>query len=86
MSEREPTSDPPATLDLRSAIRVQANKLLRAISSTATLEDALHAADRAEGLALDIKTMRALNPGGREMQRVWATRCRSPLSASARYP
>ena len=63
MSEREPTSDPLATLGLPSAIRVQASKLLRAISSSATLEDALRAADRAEGFALGIETVRALNLG-----------------------
>lgn len=63
MSAREPTSDPLEPLNLPSAIRLQASKLLRAISSAATLEDALRAADRAEGFALGIETVRALNPG-----------------------
>jgi hypothetical protein len=49
MSSREPTSDPLAPLGM-SAIRVQASKLLRA-------------ADRAEGFALGIETVRALNQG-----------------------
>lgn len=58
-----PISDPFAPLGLPSAIRVQAGQLLRAISSAATLEDALRAADRAEGFALGIETLRALNQG-----------------------
>jgi len=56
------SSDLLAPLGLPSAIRAQASKLLRAISSAATLEDALRAADRAEGFALGIETVRALNP------------------------
>ncbi|MDD1011303.1 hypothetical protein M5G27_27920 [Pseudomonas shahriarae] len=63
MSASEPTTDQLAPLGLPSAIRLQASKLLRAISSAATLEDALRAADRAEGFALGIETVRALNPG-----------------------
>lgn len=62
MSLREPISDPLAPLGM-SAIRTQASKLLRAISCAATLEEALRAADRAEGFALGIETVRALNPG-----------------------
>jgi len=63
MSAREPTSDPLEPLNLPSVIRLQASKLLRAISSAAMLEDAVRAADRAEGFALGIETVRALNPG-----------------------
>lgn len=63
MSTGAPSSDPLAPLGLPAAIRAQASKLLRAISSAATREDALRAADRAEGFALGIETLRALNPG-----------------------
>jgi len=63
MSAREPSSDPLEPLNLPSVIRLQASKLLRAITSAATLEDAVRAADRAEGFALGIETVRALNPG-----------------------
>lgn len=63
MSARAQTSDPLAPLGLPAAIRAQASKLLRAINSAATLEDTLRAADRAEGFALGIETVRALNPG-----------------------
>jgi hypothetical protein len=50
MSAGAPNSDPLAPLGLPAAIRAQASKLLRA-------------ADRAEGFALGIETLRALNPG-----------------------
>lgn len=63
MSRGHPASDPLAPLLLPAAIRTQGSKLLRAISSAATLLDALRAADRAEGFALGIETVRALNPG-----------------------
>lgn len=63
MSARDPSSDPFAPLRLPSAIHLQASKLLHAISSAASLEDALRAADRAEGFTLGIETVRALNPG-----------------------
>ena len=63
MSAGAPSNDPLAPLGLPTTIRIQANKWLRAISSAATREDALRAADRAEGFALGIETLRALNPG-----------------------
>jgi len=63
MSSVNPISDPLAPLNLPAAIRVQASKLLRAINSAATPADTLRAADRAEGFALGIETLRALNPG-----------------------
>lgn len=63
MSSGNSISDPLAPLGLPAAIRAQASKLLRAINSAATLEDTLRAADRAEGFALGIETLRALNPG-----------------------
>ena len=62
MSSDTPISDPLAPLNLPAAIRIQGSKLLRAINSAATLEDTLRAADRAEGFALGIETLRALNP------------------------
>jgi hypothetical protein len=49
-----------------AAIRAQASKLLRAINSAAHLEGTLRAADRAEGFALGIEIVSALNPGDAE--------------------
>ncbi|VVN98239.1 hypothetical protein [Pseudomonas fluorescens] len=52
MNDREPNvlADPLAPLGLPAAIRAQASKLLRAISSAENLPDTLHTATRAEGL------------------------------------
>jgi hypothetical protein len=63
MSSGNPVSNPLSPLGLPAAIRVQGSKLLRAISSAATPEDTHRAADRAEGFALGIDTVRALTPG-----------------------
>lgn len=64
MNDREPNvlADPLAPLGLPAAIRAQASKLLRAISSAENLPDTLHTATRAEGFALGVETVRALNP------------------------
>lgn len=55
-------NDPLAPLNLPAAIRAQAAKLLHAINCAETLIETLRAADRAEGFALGIETVRALNP------------------------
>ncbi|WCM48969.1 hypothetical protein OH720_18330 [Pseudomonas sp. WJP1] len=61
MSSGNPTSDPLEPLNLPSSIRVQADKLLLAIRSGRTLPDTLRAADRAEGFALGLDTVRVLH-------------------------
>lgn len=53
-------------LKLPSSIHAQALKLLTAIAQASTVADTLHAADRAEGFALGIETVRALNFGAIE--------------------
>jgi len=63
MNTGTPSNHPLAPLGLPTAIRAQAIKGLRAISIAATPEEALRAADRAEGFALGIETLRAQNPG-----------------------
>jgi len=49
-------------LNLPHSVQVQALKLLTAIADASTVADTLHAADRAEGFALGIETVKALNP------------------------
>jgi hypothetical protein len=58
--------DPLAALHLPSAVHAQALKLLSTIAQASTVADTLHAADRAEGFALGIETVNALNPGATE--------------------
>lgn len=55
-------SDSLTPLNLPAAIRTQATRLLVAISTANSFSDLLRAADRAEGFALGIETVRALNP------------------------
>jgi hypothetical protein len=54
--------DPLTPLNLPAAIRAQASKLLTAIRMAHTLDDLVRAGVRAEGFALGIETVRALNP------------------------
>jgi hypothetical protein len=56
-------NDPLAALNLPSALGAQALKLLGAIEQARTKTEAWRAADRAEGFALGVETLRALNPG-----------------------
>lgn len=58
--------DPLAALNLPQALNTQALKLLGAIEQARTKTEAWRAADRAEGFALGIETLRALNPGDNE--------------------
>ncbi len=58
--------DPFAALDLPQAVHVRAFKLLNSIAQASTVADTLHAADRAEGFALGIETVKALNPAAIE--------------------
>jgi len=53
-------------LKLLGAVHAQALKLLGAIEQARTQTEAWRAADRAEGFALGIETLRALNPGENE--------------------
>lgn len=64
LNDREPneSADPLVPLGLATAIRAQASKLLRAISSAENLPDMLLAATRAEGFVLGLETVRALTP------------------------
>nr|WP_314533525.1 hypothetical protein [uncultured Pseudomonas sp.] len=60
MSRGNRISDPFGPLNLPSAVRVQADKLLHAIDDGSTVHDTLRAADRAEGFTLGVATVRAL--------------------------
>ena len=55
-------TDPFVALNLPHAVYVRALKLLNSIAQASTVADTLHAADRAEGFALGIETVKALNP------------------------
>jgi hypothetical protein len=59
-------NDPLAALNLPQALGAQALKLLGAIEQARTQTEAWRAADRAEGFALGIETLRALNPRDNE--------------------
>lgn len=52
-----------AELNLPRLVLARARKLLWAITAASTVADALHAADRAEGFALGIETVKALDAG-----------------------
>lgn len=65
MSRRD-GHDPLAALNLPQALNAQALKLLGAIEQARTKTEAWRAADRAEGFALGVETLRALNPGENE--------------------
>ncbi|POF43441.1 hypothetical protein B0D71_01090 [Pseudomonas laurylsulfativorans] len=58
--------DPLAALNLPSAVRARALKLLGAIAQARTAADCARAADRAEGFALGLETVRALNAASLE--------------------
>ena len=55
--------DPLVALHLPNAVHYRTLKLLSNIVQATTVADTLHAADRAEGFALGIETVNALNPG-----------------------
>lgn len=55
-----------AELNLPRLVQARARKLLSAITEASTVADTLHAADRAEGFALGIETVKALNPAAIE--------------------
>ena len=55
-----------APLNLPAALHARACKLLHAIGCARTRIDLRQAADRAEGFALGLETLRALNPGNVE--------------------
>ncbi|WP_223504905.1 hypothetical protein [Pseudomonas sp. BF-R-24] len=59
-------ADPFAALNLPSAIHARALKLLSAIAQARTAADCTRAADRAEGFALGLETVRALNTASLE--------------------
>ena len=67
MSRGNPISDPFGALNLPSAVRTQADKLLQNINAGATVIDTLRTADRAEGFALGVETVRALRPADIEI-------------------
>ncbi|MOA37950.1 Glutarate-semialdehyde dehydrogenase DavD [compost metagenome] len=52
-----------APLNLPVYLHAQACKLLHAIGGASGLDNVQRAADRAEGFALGVETLRALNPG-----------------------
>ncbi|WP_124403708.1 MULTISPECIES: hypothetical protein [Pseudomonas] len=57
--------DPFVALDFPQAVHVRALKLLNSIAQASTVADTLHAADRAEGFAFGIETVKdayALRP------------------------
>lgn len=58
--------DPLAALKLPTSVHFRAHKLLSSITQANTVADTLHAADRAEGFALGIETVKALNPAAIE--------------------
>lgn len=66
MSDDNPISDPLAALNLPSAVRARALKLMSAIAQARTVADCTRAADRAEGFALGLETVRALNAASLE--------------------
>lgn len=57
--------DPLAALKLPTSVHFRALKLL-SLTQANTVADTLHAADRAEGFALGIETVKALNPAAIE--------------------
>ena len=59
-------TDPFVALNLPDAVYFRALKLLNSIAQASTVADTLHAADRAEGFALGIETVKALNPAAIE--------------------
>lgn len=60
--ERITSADPLASLGLPPAIRSQASKLLRTIGCARTSLHVQRAADRAEGFALGLETVHAIDP------------------------
>lgn len=64
--DRPEKPDPFAGLHLPRAVQAQALKLLGRIEQARTKTEAWRAADRAEGFALGIETLRAVNPGNTE--------------------
>ncbi|WP_339439673.1 hypothetical protein [Pseudomonas sp. EA_15y_Pfl1_P104] len=58
--------DPWAAFDLPSAIHSQAMKLLERIKQAHTPDELWRAAERAEGFALGIETVKALNAASQE--------------------
>lgn len=59
--DRDDNHDPLAALNLPSAVRKRAQRLLSAIEQARSVADCTRAADRAEGFVLGIETLRALN-------------------------
>ncbi|MNR31034.1 hypothetical protein D3C85_1485230 [compost metagenome] len=61
MSNGNSISDPLAALNLPSAVRARALRLLANIEQARAVADCVRAADRAEGFTLGLETVRALN-------------------------
>jgi hypothetical protein len=64
--DRHDSNDPLAALNLPTAVRGRALKMLQAINQAHSAADCTRAADRAEGFVMGIETVKALNPASIE--------------------